>query len=41
MVFSLQRVVILDKTPAFLFTQLGWDKNNVKSLITAPDPSSD
>ena len=37
MAFSLQRVVLLDKTPAFLFTQLGWDKNNVKSLITAPD----
>ena len=36
MAFSLQRVVLLDKTPAFLFTQLGWDKNNVKSLITAP-----
>jgi peptide/nickel transport system substrate-binding protein len=40
MAFSLQRVVLLDKTPAFLFTQLGWDKNNVKSLITAPDPST-
>ncbi len=40
MAFSLQRVVILDKTPAFLFTQLGWNKDNVKSLITAPDPST-
>src|SRR5580704_2467459 len=40
MVFSLQRVVILDKTPAFLFTQLGWNKDNVKTLITAPDPST-
>src|SRR5215472_7401019 len=40
MAFSLQRVVLLDKTPAFLFTQLGWDQNNVKSLITAPDPST-
>ncbi len=40
MVFSLQRVVILDKTPAFLFTQLGWNKDNVKSLITAPDAST-
>ena len=37
MAFSLQRVVILDKTPAFLFTQLGWNKDNVKHLITAPD----
>src|SRR5580692_8045800 len=40
MVFSLQRVVILDKTPAFLFTQLGWNKDNVKTLITAPDAST-
>ena len=40
MVFSLQRVVLLDKTPAFLFTQLGWNKDNVKSLITAPDAST-
>ncbi|HKF70167.1 MAG TPA: ABC transporter substrate-binding protein [Stellaceae bacterium] len=36
--WSMQRVVLLDKTPAFLFTQLGWNKENVKSLITAPDP---
>ena len=37
--FSLQRVVLLDKTPAFLITQLGWTKANVKDLIkaTAPD----
>ena len=28
--FSLQRVVLMDKTPAFLFTQLGWNKDNVK-----------
>src|SRR5208282_909268 len=40
MAFSLQRVVILDKTPAFLFTQLGWNKDNVKTLITAPDEST-
>ena len=40
MAFSLQRVVILDKTPAFLFTQLGWTKDNVKTLITAPDAST-
>jgi peptide/nickel transport system substrate-binding protein len=38
MAWSMQRVVLLDKTPAFLFTQLGWTKENVKSLITAPDP---
>ncbi len=37
--FSLQRVVILDKTPAFLLNQLGWTKDNVKDLVkaTAPD----
>jgi peptide/nickel transport system substrate-binding protein len=37
MAFSLQRVVLLNKTPAFLFTQLGWTKDNVKSLILAED----
>jgi peptide/nickel transport system substrate-binding protein len=37
--FSLQRVVLMDKTPAFLITQLGWTKANVADLIkaTAPD----
>lgn len=37
--FSLQRVVIMDKTPAFLLDQLGWTKDNVKDLVkaTAPD----
>src|ERR1041384_1426815 len=33
--FSLQRVVLLDKTPAFLFTQLGWSKTTVKDLVKA------
>src|SRR5215469_1436573 len=37
MAFSLQRVVIMNKTPAFLFTQLGWNKDNVRDLIKAPD----
>ena len=37
MAFSLQRVVQMDKTPAFLFTQLGGNKDNVKTLVTAPD----
>ena len=40
MAFSLQRVVLLDKTPAFLFTQLGWNKDNVKVLVKAPDAST-
>ena len=38
MAFSLQRVVIMNKTPAFLFTQLGWNKDNVRDLIKALDP---
>jgi peptide/nickel transport system substrate-binding protein len=40
MAFSLQRVVLMDKTPAFLFTQLGWSKDNVKSLVKAIDPAT-
>ena len=35
--FSLQRVVKLNKTPAFLIQQLGWDKDNVDKMVTAPD----
>jgi len=31
--FSLQRVVLIDKTPAFLLTQLGWSKATVKDLV--------
>src|SRR5215813_14142421 len=38
MAWSIQRVVILDKTPAFLFEQLGWNKDNVKDLVKATDP---
>ncbi|HYB10052.1 MAG TPA: ABC transporter substrate-binding protein [Alphaproteobacteria bacterium] len=38
--FSLQRVVILDKTPAFILTQFGWTKDNVKEMVTAPDDST-
>ncbi|AEO47290.1 extracellular solute-binding protein [Rhodospirillum rubrum F11] len=34
--FSLQRAVILEKTPAFILTQFGWTKDNVKDLIQAP-----
>src|SRR5215469_1083967 len=40
MAFSLQRVVIMNKTPAFLFTQLGWTKDNVGDLIKATDPDT-
>jgi peptide/nickel transport system substrate-binding protein len=35
--WSLQRLVILDKTPSFLLTQLGWNKDNVRDLVKAPD----
>jgi peptide/nickel transport system substrate-binding protein len=40
MAWSIQRVVILDKTPAFLFEQLGWSKDNVKDLVKATDPAT-
>lgn len=40
MAWSLQRVVLMDKTPAFLFTQLGWNKDNVKTLVQATDPQT-
>ncbi len=33
--FSLQRVVQMDKTAAFLLTQFGWNKTNVKELVKA------
>jgi peptide/nickel transport system substrate-binding protein len=35
--FSIQRVIILNKTPAFIFTQLGWTPENVKDLVKAKD----
>ena len=38
--FSLQRVIKLDKTPAFLISQLGWTKDNVDKMVTAPDDST-
>jgi peptide/nickel transport system substrate-binding protein len=34
--FSLQRAVILDKTPAFILTQFGFTKDNVKDKIKQP-----
>ncbi len=37
MAFSRRRVIKLNKTPAFIFTQFGWDADNVDSLVTAPD----
>jgi peptide/nickel transport system substrate-binding protein len=38
--FSLQRTVILNKTPAFLITQFGWTADNVKSLVKAVDDNT-
>ena len=35
--WSLQRVVKLNKTPAFIVTQLGWNKDNVDGLVQALD----
>jgi peptide/nickel transport system substrate-binding protein len=38
--FSLQRVVILDKPSAFLVTQLGWTKDNVREMVKATDAAT-
>jgi peptide/nickel transport system substrate-binding protein len=38
--FSLQRVILLDKTPGFLLTQFGWTKDNVAQNIKATDTST-
>ena len=38
--FSLQRVIKLEKTPVFLLSQLGWTKDNVDAMVTAPDAST-
>ena len=36
--YSLQRAVILDKSPAFILTQFGFTKDNVKDKIRVVDP---
>jgi peptide/nickel transport system substrate-binding protein len=38
--YSLQRVVILNKTPAFIITQLGFTADNVRDRIRATDAST-
>ncbi len=38
--FSIQRVIILNKTPAFIFSQLGWTPENVKELVKATDEAT-
>ena len=35
--FSLRRVIKLNKTPSFIFTQLGWNEDNVDSMVKATD----
>ena len=35
--FSLQRVIRLNLTPAFILTQLGWTPDNVAEMVKAPD----
>ena len=39
-VFSLQRVVLLNKTPGFILTQFGFTKDNVADMIRAVDPTT-
>ena len=36
-VFSLARVIKLNKTPSFIFTQFGWTADNVDQMATATD----
>lgn len=38
--WSLQRVIKLEKTPVFLLSQLGWTKDNIDQMVTAPDDST-
>ena len=38
--WSLQRVIKLEKTPVFLLSQLGWTKDNIDTMVTAPDDST-
>ena len=35
--FSFKRVVILEKAPSFILTQLGWTKDNVEEMVTLGD----
>jgi len=38
--WSLQRVVIMNKTSGFLLTQFGWNKDNVQELVKATSPDT-
>jgi peptide/nickel transport system substrate-binding protein len=35
--FSLSRVIKLNKTPSFIFTQFGWTPENIDQMVTATD----
>ncbi|MBX3567872.1 MAG: ABC transporter substrate-binding protein [Rhizobiaceae bacterium] len=36
--FSLERVILLNLTPAYLFQALGWNQENVKDMVKVIDP---
>lgn len=38
--FSLQRVILLNLTPAYLMQGLGWTPENVKEMVKAVDPAT-
>ena len=38
--FSLRRVVKLKKTPSFIFTQFGWNKDNVDKMVEVVDANT-
>lgn len=38
--FSLQRVVKLNKTPAFILSQFGWQPENVEQMVQATSPET-
>src|SRR6185437_8655315 len=38
--FTLRRVVALNKTPGFIITQFGFNKDNVEKLIRATGPNT-
>lgn len=38
--WSLRRVIMLEKNPVFLVSQLGWTKENINDMVTAPDDAT-
>jgi peptide/nickel transport system substrate-binding protein len=38
--FSLERVILLNLTPAYLFQGLGWNQDNVKDMVKVVDPQT-